>query len=929
MQTGNGSARSLVGRDDEFRQALAVVKDDAEFRGVVLVGDSGTGKSTLARALAEAIESYGFMVRFVLGTETSKTVPLGAFYWLLTLETAREPVVMLATAQRTLEKQENLVVVVDDAHLLDPLSATLVYHLAAGGSARLIVTIRSGSGAVPDAVTALWKERLLLRLRIKAFTLEQTGEFARTVLGDVVKTSLINELHGRTAGNPLMLSGLLSAGRESGVLVRSEHGWHLRGALRADRELYDLLEFGLQSLAPEELEVVEVLAAAEVLDWEILRGLCDAGVVAHLERCSIIQVVADGSHTVARLANSVMGEVALQRAGVVRTRRLNSMLTQHLRKEMQTQEERSRLPDVRTRIQLAKLMTGSDLAPDLDVIIEAAASALTMSKTVLGEELARFAVDHGGGLAAAFVLARTLIWRGRGNEVEAVLADVDLNGADEWWAVQQGCLRAANLFFGCGEVEQAQLLLADIRDRVDSYEVAGFVTAVEVAFASFSGDVATAIELGLPLCASDQQPLTMAWAVASTCWALALAGRLGEVHQIANAGGAAVLSQMGPGRFVIGLAETMATTAAGDLPAAGRVWERYGRTITVGIEEDAFVYAMSGLVQLARGSLPSACAAFYDSISAMSQGFPTGWLMVVAAWCAQAEGARGDGEAAGAALRTAEQAYGPQVAAFLPELELARAWERVSVGQTTTARTHTMRAAQFARRSAMFVVEMYALHTAVRFGDRSHAARLEELATTLDTPLAEAIATQARGLANHDGDLLDAAADRFTGLAALALAADALAQAAEEHAHTSQRGKEVTSSIRAYKLACQCGLRTPAVDAAARPLPFSGRERDIAMVVAAGLSNRQIADRLVVSVRTVEGHLYRIFAKLGINTREQLIYLLSLDPSGAQDDIGTSHVHAATNLVTIPGLTESPVSDSRSAEAKNARAERNAAFVVR
>jgi DNA-binding CsgD family transcriptional regulator len=40
------------------------------------------------------------------------------------------------------------------------------------------------------------------------------------------------------------------------------------------------------------------------------------------------------------------------------------------------------------------------------------------------------------------------------------------------------------------------------------------------------------------------------------------------------------------------------------------------------------------------------------------------------------------------------------------------------------------------------------------------------------------------------------------------------------------------------------------------------------MLVEAGLSTRQVADRLVVSVRMVEGHLYNIFAKLGINSRD-------------------------------------------------------------
>ena len=53
------------------------------------------------------------------------------------------------------------------------------------------------------------------------------------------------------------------------------------------------------------------------------------------------------------------------------------------------------------------------------------------------------------------------------------------------------------------------------------------------------------------------------------------------------------------------------------------------------------------------------------------------------------------------------------------------------------------------------------------------------------------------------------------------------------------------------------------------------------MLVEAGLSNREVADRLFVSVRTVEGHLYRIFAKLGIDDRDQLVHLLRLDRSGA------------------------------------------------
>ena len=52
--------------------------------------------------------------------------------------------------------------------------------------------------------------------------------------------------------------------------------------------------------------------------------------------------------------------------------------------------------------------------------------------------------------------------------------------------------------------------------------------------------------------------------------------------------------------------------------------------------------------------------------------------------------------------------------------------------------------------------------------------------------------------------------------------------------------------------------------------PLTVREREIAALVADGLSNRAIAARLVISQRTVDGHVERILAKLGFASRAQV-----------------------------------------------------------
>ena len=52
--------------------------------------------------------------------------------------------------------------------------------------------------------------------------------------------------------------------------------------------------------------------------------------------------------------------------------------------------------------------------------------------------------------------------------------------------------------------------------------------------------------------------------------------------------------------------------------------------------------------------------------------------------------------------------------------------------------------------------------------------------------------------------------------------------------------------------------------------PLSRREREVAAMVANGLTNKQIADRLFISERTAEGHVERIRNKLGVRSRTEV-----------------------------------------------------------
>jgi HD-GYP domain-containing protein (c-di-GMP phosphodiesterase class II) len=127
-------------------------------------------------------------------------------------------------------------------------------------------------------------------------------------------------------------------------------------------------------------------------------------------------------------------------------------------------------------------------------------------------------------------------------------------------------------------------------------------------------------------------------------------------------------------------------------------------------------------------------------------------------------------------------------------------------------------------------------------------------------------------------------------------AADAFQAMTQERPHrgrlpVEQAADELVRDARAGKLDGECVAAVLEAAGQARPRPhdlrpagLSAREIEVLRLVAAGLSNQEIADRLVISRRTAEHHVQHIYAKIGLGSRAALAFFAMehdlLEPRG-------------------------------------------------
>jgi DNA-binding CsgD family transcriptional regulator len=285
--------------------------------------------------------------------------------------------------------------------------------------------------------------------------------------------------------------------------------------------------------------------------------------------------------------------------------------------------------------------------------------------------------------------------------------------------------------------------------------------------------------------------------------------------------------------------------------------------------------AVAGRAALGAGRADTACVLLEQAAVALSDaGHAIGWGYRYRVAHATALAVRGITHEATAVLAALDE-LGRPFRSLDYERSLARAWVAAGEGAVSEAIAISLAAAQRAGERGEFAAEVICLQTATQFGDGSGGARLRELEAIVEGPRVGLAARFAEAM--HDGDAVELASvsEEFERIGDFVAAVDATAHAAIRHRRQDMRGSALGCSTRADALAEQCGgVSTPALRQASEQLPLTDRELEIVRLIADGESTWTIAERLTLSKRTVETHIYRAMGKTGTSTRDELAALL-------------------------------------------------------
>lgn len=876
-----GQARPHVGRAHELSRALDAVTAEPG-RGAILAGAAGVGKSHLLDRVAEGLAGGGWSPLLAHGDPTRQTSAFGAFgdllppltgepdRWALVLHAGLDHLVVRAGAGQP-------VLVADDLHAFDPASAALVQQAVLDGRVRLVGTLRVGDPA-PDAVTALWKDDLVERIDLVPLDPDESAELAEQLVGGPIDSDTHARLWTWTQGSPLLLTEIVEHARDHGNWRQVAGLWQLADAPAQSPRLAGLLDERVAACPPAVADLVDAVALAGRLPIDVADALVGHAAVTAAERARLVRVRTEHGRIGVALDHPLYGE--LRRAATPPERQA------HLRHRLLDVVEAPPAAGL-TAADMALvaewyLETGRVGGRTAEILLAAAERAWAGNEPERAAAFARRSWELDPADRSGHLLVSALARIGATGELETLAPQVAATATSDRVRAQAVLSHALALFHFSNRPADARALLKDGERYVDDPVWRGLLVVEAASYALQMGDVRVAEAQAAPLL-DAAHPRAAAEAAGVVAPARALMGRIADSTAAAERGLAIARSLtddfVDVGQYLFHMltalvddgrvaeAEGLAQAALDDPTGPS---DRFSR---------AFVHVSLGRIYRMRGRPETAARSFREAVASFDAVHRAGFAAWAFAGLAAVRAEVGDLEGARTAAERCRALRDHPIRVGTAEVRRSLAWVHVAAGDPDEAADVLDAAAEDGLAAGELVHAGLALHDLVRLGRPERAVeRLRTLAGETDSAVLAIWADHAAASVARDRAGLERVAEAFESLGCELAAAETWSEASTIGPDGRPGRPAGAAARRAMILARQCeGARTPLLamprDRAAVD-ELSDREREIAELAATGVGRRQIAERLVISPRTVDSHLQRIYAKLGVTSRDALADML-------------------------------------------------------
>ena len=725
----------------------------------------------------------------------------------------------------------------------------------------------------------------LVRVQLAPFSRSAMLTIVQRLVGGPLDPRAVPVLVPHRAGGDLVvLAAALHELKRAGALVESGGRWRLIETLppldstrqRIHRRL------GVERGSAEET-ALDLIALAPELGIDRTRELmADSSgrrpqdVLESLEADGAIDVTEHGADSRVRLHDPAIELLLPLAMGRLRRRRLSNEIVTMLSRQADHEVDRGEL------LALARLALPLGWPVDGTALTRAAETALRSSRIDLAAHLAAAALTSGAGVDASFVLAAAESQAGRSEEAVARLERLRIDDVEQ---PDQARIREELIALVGSRIADPKSLwsLPDRRFTID-------------------GEPASATDLAA-LSSPDSHDVDTPEPDLPGTHAAVLKG-----EQIAFEASLAVMrGQSDLAVEMLDDAETMLRRSRAD---TFRV--RWGKTYSLlwdqpfGVTYDQLILLADEAAALGQAEQEALCRwsaawtlgyagrvtqsvdEFRGALISLERlGLADTAQLARIAMAKSLAGSHRD-EEAWALLdpALAHSAENPMIGGWAHE---ARGWVLRGEGRRTEAAEAFIAAAVIQGSLGFSLSRIIALSGAARSGAaRDVLPAVDEIADAVDGRCVAVLVRQVRALAQLEllgeseasgsGGATDAAlAAEFDRIGSSAVeldmhgvAAEAFMRAAALYRSAGVERAAVSAERRAIEQTGICGAQIFSPLPSNRIAELSDREREIARLASAGLSNREIAERLVLSVRTVETHLLRVFRKLGVRSRAEL-----------------------------------------------------------